>query len=331
MSVQEYSNRRIIGGRFTNSDGSSLLTREVSYLNGEIDSYYNIEYNGNQKLRSTRFSAPGADANWLTPDDVVLLYTDYAPTDNTIAYIIYDGRGADGTWFTADDKVRYYERQQTDASNGEMLHIAVSLAGDDGTWFTNDDQIGWITRYGAIVQDQQQVATYLTPGADNDWFTFEDNSVYQHWLNIYDAAGNLVRYILYADTGIDGIPFTTDDTIVYYHDLSYDATGRIETVIMHHGGPGPDATWFTPDDNIHSCKQLTRDANDLPIRTTTYRTGPDLSCFTPDDIVWGYHDDVFDANNLLVRSNAYYGTGPDLLWFTQDDLIVSQREYIPQQ
>ena len=313
--------------RFTYAEQGVLLSREVSYLGSEIVSYYDIKYIGNTTEVSIVYDEPGTDLTWFTSDDVINHYTRYGGIDPQFESISYDTPGPDGIWLTSDDHIRYY-RVLESLPSGDSLERVMSIPGADGLWFTADDEIGWITRKAVIVQGREEVSVYTSAGADNDWYAFADNTVYQHWQNVYDTQGLRARHILYSGVGTDGLPFTTDDLVVYYHDYVYDALGRIESNIMYHGGPGADNIWFTADDNIHSCKQLTRDANDLPIRTTTYQTGPDLQCFSADDLVWGYHDDIY-TNGQLVRSNAYYGSGPDAIWFTLDDVIVSQREYIP--
>lgn len=314
-----------LGARFTNADHSRLLSTEINYFDGGIDSLGVYQYTADQLTRITWYNNPGTDGIWQTTDDAVSSYHDHAPASPDVIYTIYRGAGSDQSWFTNDDDILYYYKPVLDASGATVGIGAFTLPGDDDTWFTDDDFIGWLKTENTTGNATQWVM-YLSAGTDNDWLTLDDNQAYRFALTELDANGQRQRHSYFQGVGLDGLLFTNDDDLIYYHDYSFDDQSRIAQTIMY-SGVGSDGLWYTADDIVHSCKVQTRDVNDLPTRTTSYRPGPDQSCFTSDDVIWGYHDDAFDSANLLIQSDSYYLPGADNTWFSLDDVLIYSRTY----
>jgi len=311
--------------RFSNSDRSRLLSTEVNYFDGNIQSLGVYQYTGDQLTRLTWYGDAGIDGIWQTADDVVTSYHDHSPTNPDVLYTIYRNSGLDQTWFTEDDDILYYYKPVLNAAGNTIGIGTYTLAGEDNIWFNDDDFIGWLTTEDTANNETRWVM-YLGAGADNNWLTLGDNQIYRFALTTLNADGQRQRHSFFQDPGIDGLAFTDDDDLNYYHDYSYDTLARPNENIMY-VGPGTDALWYTADDIVRSCKTLTRDANDLPTQTVSYRPGPDQTCFTTDDIIWGYHDDRFNAADLLTDSNSYYRPGADNTWFTTDDVLIYARTY----
>lgn len=324
-SIQTSKVKTGVISRFSNADHSRLLSTEVNYFNGQIDSVGIYQYSADQLTRMTWYNGPGPDGIWQTADDLISGYHDHAPTATDVIYTIYRNPGADQTWFTEDDDILYYDKPVLDSAGNVIGTGTFTLPGDDGIWFTADDFIGWLTTEN-ITNNEKRWVMYLSAGSDNNWLTLEDNEVFRFARITLNANGERERHTYYDNPGADGLVFTGDDEINYYHDYGYDDLGRIKQAIMY-GGAGVDAIWYTADDAINTCKILNRDANDLPIRTVSYRPGPDNSCFTADDAIWGYHADSYDAANLLTETSSYYLPGEDTSWFTPDDVIIYTRTY----
>ena len=314
-----------IQARFTNTDKSRFINNKLYYFNNEVNGVSQFEYNVDQLTRVVSYSSPGVDAIWQTADDVVGSYHDHAPANPDVITVLYRGSGTDQTWFTNDDDILYYYAPVRDAAGNIIGTGTFSLAGDDNTWFTADDFLAWLI-VDEIVGTERRWVFYFDAGADNDWLTLNDNWAYRFALSTLDELGNRQRHMYSEDPGPDGLPFTADDVPIYYHDYFYDTQGRVNRHDMYNGA-GADGIWFNADDHLRTCKILSRDANDLPVRTTHFQPGPDQTCLTTDDIVWGYHQDEFDASNLLTQSLSYFQPGVDNTWFTPDDVLIQATIY----
>jgi len=116
----------------------------------------------------------GADAVWLSNDDVIKDYTEYTAHGNSNTRAIsYSDSGADLQWFTVDDVVSSYSATVPTAKANTSVSATFISPGDDSLWFTDDDVPRDYFKGYSGTSGIQMIA-YNHAGPDKIWFTADD-------------------------------------------------------------------------------------------------------------------------------------------------------------
>lgn len=187
-------------------------------------------------------------------------------------------RGKDYEWFTADDLVVQARRHVSGKSEVGVLYS--SSAGDDGVWLTDDDRIVQREVYELNAQGYWDYKKYANPGADNAWYTIDDELKSQRkYLSQPDKNRVIETYYNYSDVGMKL-------NSVHYLVYAYNDQGFVTSTQRFYGGE--DLQPFTNDDELQSedTVEYERDNDGMILSyTIKYSTGfisdvemkPDLS------------------------------------------------------
>jgi len=297
---------------------------------------------------ATTFFGPGADGVWFTSDDAIREHSvsSVDANGNTFQTITYNNAGTDALWYTADDSVLVYSSAFLSASN-KIDALALYDTGANGVAFDADDVLINQTFFRYDSNGYQDiVASYLSKGADNVWFTADDTATALSYA--HTASGIVTEETIHSAIGADLQWLTGDDVITDRKLFTND--GQLDRRYFS-GGAGPDGLWYTADDVFYQYTIVynqVKDANGNLISSTTSRNygdsrydaqnrlisyvsvaiaeyGADGIARTEDDVITNAFTRIFDAQGRVTDQIRLSNIGPDHIWFTSDDVY---RDYI---
>ncbi|MFN3586408.1 MAG: hypothetical protein ACK4UT_02795 [Moraxellaceae bacterium] len=253
--------------------------------------------------------------------------------------VTYDQPGDDGLWGTADDRVSHWSEcgysgtalglyRDVSVLYGQPPLGAAALA----AWETAAPRA---TRCIDGLAGNRLTAEkiYVGKGADNTWFTADDDEdAYRYGLTQDSNTdltwtwttrdGSVTRYRRFTQetTGVQGtgglraIRFTEDVDAVGPYEAEgryfyvFDTSGRLEARALF-SGKGGDGVWGTTDDVKHSGITLTRSGALTRVRS-----------FNSSDVKTGYYEYTLENGRLATESR--HEAGPDGLFETADDVVT---------
>jgi hypothetical protein len=290
---------------------------------------------------------PKADRSYVyRPDSSLLRYFafDYDERGNLLKKVRYTNPGADGIWFTPDDVVGYdVEVYSYDGFDRKIREVEYYAEGPDGIALTDDDLIldyrVWL--YDAN-GDIYRYVDYNGPGLDGEWLTADDEV--ESYVDIhYDYNAFFVREIEYMGPGNDGLWFTGDDAIAEYDNVHFHSNYRLE-LEEDFNGAGMDGQWFTADDVQREREEFiyAPDWKLTTYRQTDYQFGGEIDETTyqydaagnctrviksENGAVEYYGDFVYDDQGRTEEVYQYLTPGTDSIWFTSDDSWAAKLVY----
>ncbi len=173
-----------------------------------------------QALEERWIQAAGPDGVWLTDDDTIVQLTtwEYSADEGgtRLLEVTYTAPGTDGAWRTPDDSANHATLIERDAQGRQLLYAEFTgplAAGADGEYGTTDDTSIWYYTTTSYDEAGQALASYdrLGPGADGLWWTTDD-PVSTATVHLYAEDGTLVATER-SFPGPDGVPLTADDVL----------------------------------------------------------------------------------------------------------------------
>lgn len=294
---------------------------------GEISSYWHYSWQEEGKTWRVvhMFSGPGDDGDWfdIADNEYSGMFATELLTGNAYRRIWYDGPGGNGRW-------------------------------DGGV----DDEIKGITLHQPSgLQGQESTIDSEAPGADGDWFTYDDDYNVVH-VRHFDPATRILLYAYGARSntpdlgpGEDGEWLTSDDTFRDYEKHFYDEQLRLLRIERYRKGKNDDGDWFSEDDLLYGYTEYDYDeagrlaeyrsfylpsegANFVFGSLERYKYNGDLRHYAyavshnpQSDEITSYirHDRTVDGT--LLRYGVFHGAGDDANWFSDDDPSGNFSEY----
>ena len=320
----------------TGPDGEPLTADDI------VTGYESTDTDASGFIATGRYEVdhPGVDGVWFTADDNV------SRGSGVVAEVVNDGNyvlalgavsstqvqgqnfnaGSDGILFTTDDSISQsvgFIVAVIDGNNnrGQVVNFR------DGTL----DENATISAYSLANfdgnQNAVQTVTYTGDGADNQWFTADDQ-IGLITLGVVNAAQNRLDYLYtYDGAGVDGNFFTADDEIASITAFDYNESGQ-QRFVATHTDIGADGIWFTADDTGSAIAYNYDTQDNIEFFTTSTSYGSDAVWFTSDDSINYYQIRQRDAaGNLLLTGNSS-NPGEDGLVLTADDVFNSARRQI---
>lgn len=287
---------------FTEDDAVQLHT--LTQLGDDYKPRYTATYN-----------AYGGDSNWFTADDVVQSWTYYGydAEGNNILVATHTNKRNDGLWFTADDTASAIISLK-DENGHPMISAQITSGGmgPDGIWLSGDEVLqGYsLSKYNSAGL-QTQMAQISGKGADNLWFTSDDElSPSNYWVREYDGEGRMLKW-LYMDPSVaPSEPAFSDAHIYRYRVYNYTSASLQVDLQRTSGGFGADNMPFTEDDILTWPYSVA-----TPTGLDQFnQPGPDGQWFTADDVRSGYVVYTYDG---LRRTEQQFNTSDEVISYTE--------------
>jgi hypothetical protein len=247
-----------------------------------------------------------------------------------------------------DDTIVFYESGTYDAKGHVSTWNKYSDPGPDDIWMTVDDDQGSQSANYAYIYDAEgrliETRLFVSAGADGDWSTFADNSLFAWWPHAYDELGRLstvtywsggstylspegdvlisggtawYRYVYYYNANESQVEWMdyVPSGVQYTYESVYDSSGRKIREVQYTGS-GSDGIWHTASDNtVNSYTASIYDSASMLVRDVSYSgAGNDNQWFTADDLITSYAVYEYDSSGRKVANIYYNGPGADGIW-----------------
>ena len=214
---------------------------------------YTFAWDGERLVRTNNVGA-GPDLRIGTDDDVIRSSrtTTYDLEGHPLEERYSIEAGPDGVWLSDDDvlaELTTRERSQL-GERTRLLQVTYTAPGTDGAWSTPDDS----ANHAAIIDWDSQgrqvlIAEFTGPlaaGADGEYGTADDTSIWYYATTSYDEAGREVASLMRLVAGADDLWWTADDPVYSAATRVYSDDGTLLADQLSF--PGPDGVPLTADD-----------------------------------------------------------------------------------
>lgn len=214
---------------------------------------YAFAWDGERLVRTDNVGV-GPDRRIGTDDDVInnSKVITYDSEGRALEERWIDSAGPDGVWFTDDDTiVQLITWERSGVGDGtRLLEVTYNGPGPDGAWRTSDDSANIATLTDRDAQGRQILYAVFTgplaAGADGQYGTSDDASIWYYTTTSYDEAGREVASHARMWPGADGLWWTDDDVVTTATAHAYADDGTL--VATERSYPGPDGVPLTADD-----------------------------------------------------------------------------------